>query len=387
MADGFFRSKQGYTVVQNAVTRDKNISLKAKGLYLVIQSNITMPDKKWLKSEFLNMVPEGKAAFDSAWNELKNNGYLHVHTYSNGKSFTYEYELLNEPVEGPHTFYYNSKGELSSTNLDRAAKKNDSKKEDSDGVTLEETQENQGVRLYTDFRCIGNQAIGNQVNGNQCNGDHDTGNRANGNWGNNNNPLNINPNNNYFNVNTSIKSYPSSETHSSRKSQMGSDGMDDCDVYMQIIKENVNYDELMRYRDHEVRERYDELYQLICDVVCVPRKTVRVNGQDYPYQLVKSQFLKLKQEHLQYVAECLKDNYTEVGNIRAYLITALYNAPSTLKNHEAQDFRTETHSEYKSEFDYEHERRMKLSSELRDQGVPLGERIKIFEAPYPGEES
>lgn len=89
----------------------------------MIQSNITMPDKKWLKSEFLNMVPEGKAAFDSAWNELKNNGYLHVHTYSNGKSFTYEYELLNEPVDGPHTFYYNSKGELSSTNLDRAAKK------------------------------------------------------------------------------------------------------------------------------------------------------------------------------------------------------------------------------------------------------------------------
>ena len=232
MADGFFRSKQGYTVVQNAVTRDKNISLKAKGLYLVIQSNITMPDKKWLKSEFLNMVPEGKAAFDSAWNELKNNGYLHVHTYSNGKSFTYEYELLNEPVEGPHTFYYNSKGELSSTNLDRAAKKNDSKKEDSDGVTLEETQENQGVRLYTDFRCIGNQSIGNQVNGNQCNGDHDTGNRANGNGGNNNNPLNINPNNNYFNINTSIKSYPSSEIHSSQESQMGSDGMDDCDVYI-----------------------------------------------------------------------------------------------------------------------------------------------------------
>lgn len=386
MADGFFRSKQGYTVVQNVVTRDKKISLKAKGLYLVIQSNITMPDKKWLKSEFMNMVPEGKAAFDCAWNELKNNGYLHVHTYSDGKSFTYEYELLNEPVEGPHTFYYNSKGELSSTNLDRAAKKNEGKKESSEDSEAEESQEKQGVSPYTDFRCIGNQAIGNQVNGNQCNGDHANGNRANGNRGNNNNPLNTNPNNNYFNINTSIKSYPSSEVSSTQEEQMGLDAMDECDIYMQIIKENVNYDELMKHRDHEVRERYDELYQLICDVVCVPRKTVRVNGQDYPYQLVRSQFLKIKQEHLEYVAECLRANYTEVGNIRAYLITALYNAPSTIKNHEAQDYRTETHSEYKSEFDYEHDRRMKINSEMRDQGVPLGERMKIFNAPYPGEE-
>ena len=54
MAEGFFRSKKGFTVVQNEITKDANISLKAKGLYLVIQAYISMPDKKWTKEDFRN---------------------------------------------------------------------------------------------------------------------------------------------------------------------------------------------------------------------------------------------------------------------------------------------------------------------------------------------
>ena len=52
MAEGFFRSKKGFTVVQNEITKDANISLKAKGLYLVIQAYISMPDRKWTKEDF-----------------------------------------------------------------------------------------------------------------------------------------------------------------------------------------------------------------------------------------------------------------------------------------------------------------------------------------------
>ena len=65
MSDGVFRSKKGFTVVQNSVTRNKELSLKAKGLYMLIQSYITMPEKSWLKSDFQEMVslffsPDGK---------------------------------------------------------------------------------------------------------------------------------------------------------------------------------------------------------------------------------------------------------------------------------------------------------------------------------------
>ena len=64
MSDGVFRSKKGFTVVQNSVTKDNNISLRAKGLYVLMQTYITMPDRKYKKSEFMKMVPEGKCTFE-----------------------------------------------------------------------------------------------------------------------------------------------------------------------------------------------------------------------------------------------------------------------------------------------------------------------------------
>lgn len=101
-------------------------------------------------------------------------------------------------------------------------------------------------------------------------------------------------------------------------------------AYMEIVKENIEYDILMSDKNWSDREMYDELYEIICDVVCVPKKFVRIGGENYPYSLVKSKFLKLTSSHLQYVIGCMKSNTTKVSNIRAYLITALYNAPNTM---------------------------------------------------------
>lgn len=123
MAEGFFRSKKGFTVVQNEITRDAKISLKAKGLYLVIQAYISIPNKKWTKEDFRNLTKEGKKAFDSAWKELKDFGYLKVHFMPDNGKWQTEYELLDEPDLGPHTLYHNSEGEVSSDNLTRAEKK------------------------------------------------------------------------------------------------------------------------------------------------------------------------------------------------------------------------------------------------------------------------
>lgn len=78
---------------------------------------------------------------------------------------------------------------------------------------------------------------------------------------------------------------------------------------------------------------YEELYQIICDVVCVPRQVIRIEGEDYPYNLVKSRFLKLKKSHLEYVIGCMERNTTKIANIKAYLITALYNAPNTISHY------------------------------------------------------
>ena len=121
MEDGVFRSKKGFTVVQNIIAKNDGLSLKAKGLYLVIQANITMPNKQWKKTDFMNMTKEGRKAFDSAWNELKEFGFLKIYKRSTQSGFISMYELLDEPIEGPHTFFYNPFGKLLSTNVGAVA--------------------------------------------------------------------------------------------------------------------------------------------------------------------------------------------------------------------------------------------------------------------------
>ena len=79
------------------------------------------------------------------------------------------------------------------------------------------------------------------------------------------------------------------------------DSMDDAQAYIELIKENINYDHHMKYDGYGEKELYDELFGIICEVVCVKRKSIRVAGEDYPYELVKSRFLKLNSSHLEYV--------------------------------------------------------------------------------------
>jgi len=114
------------------------------------------------------------------------------------------------------------------------------------------------------------------------------------------------------------------------------DGMDDANAYMEIIKDNIEYEHHMKYGDWSEKGLYEELYEVICEIVCVKRKTVKVNGEDYPYELVKSKFLKLNSSHLEYVIGSMKETTTKIGNIRAYTVTALYNAPNTMNHYYQQ---------------------------------------------------
>ena len=73
--DGFFRNKTAFVPIPQVIAKDKELSLKAKGLYLLIQSYITIPNFKLYKSYLMSVCIEGQCSFDSAWNELKNKGY------------------------------------------------------------------------------------------------------------------------------------------------------------------------------------------------------------------------------------------------------------------------------------------------------------------------
>ena len=98
---------------------------------------------------------------------------------------------------------------------------------------------------------------------------------------------------------------------------------------MELIKENIEYDYYKKHGNIGESELVEELYQLICDVVCVKRKFITIGGDKIPYELVKSKFLKIKQPHIEYIMESMKKVSSQIHNIRAYLLTTLYYAPST----------------------------------------------------------
>ena len=143
---------------------------------------------------------------------------------------------------------------------------------------------------------------------------------------------------NYTNYNQIEKNYTDmSYTNPINQSTGKADAIDETSAYMALIRDNLDYEHHMKYGQHGDREMYEEIYETVCDVVCVKRKTIRINGEEYPYELVKSRFLKLNSGHVEYVMGCMRETVTKITNIRAYLITALYNAPSTMSHYYQQE--------------------------------------------------
>ena len=99
--------------------------------------------------------------------------------------------------------------------------------------------------------------------------------------------------------------------------------------YEEIIKENIEYDYLLQDFRFE-KDRVDEIVDLILETVCSARKTLRIAGDDYPAELVKAKFMKLDSEHIRFVLDCMRENTTKIRNIKQYLRAALFNAPSTI---------------------------------------------------------
>lgn len=107
---------------------------------------------------------------------------------------------------------------------------------------------------------------------------------------------------------------------------------EDTDM-MELIREQIDYDSYMVSLDGMRKELFQELYQLICDVVCIPRKEVVISGQAYPYEVVKSRFLSLRGRHIEYVLETMEHNISNIRNIRAYLLTTLYHSTETVEHY------------------------------------------------------
>ena len=107
---------------------------------------------------------------------------------------------------------------------------------------------------------------------------------------------------------------------------------DQRDKYRNLIMENISYETLLLDFPYD-RDTLSEILELMVDVVCTTKSTVRISGDDKPAEVVKSQFLKLDSEHIRFVMDGLKDNTTRIRNMRQYLLATLYNAPLTIGNY------------------------------------------------------
>lgn len=129
----------------------------------------------------------------------------------------------------------------------------------------------------------------------------------------------------------SVRMATSEETEEHEK-QDRCDGMDEYRAYESFVKRQIEYDSFLqdkRYRADDV----EEIVNLIVDVMTTKKGTIRISGDDKPVEVVKSRFAKLNQFHIEYVLDCMKNSPVDIRNIRAYMLAALYNAPTTISNY------------------------------------------------------
>ena len=109
----------------------------------------------------------------------------------------------------------------------------------------------------------------------------------------------------------------------------GEDAMERRKLLEQYFREQLSYGDLVKEYPRE-KEMIDGILTMIVDTCSSNRQMIRIAGDDKPAAVVQGQFMKLTGDHIRFVLQGLKNNTTQVRNIRQYLMGSLYNAPLTI---------------------------------------------------------
>ena len=283
---------QNYTVMSNYHLRDKSLSLKAKGLLSLM---LSLPETwDYTLSGLAKISLEGKDAIRATVVELEKAGYIQRHqtTGKDGKFGSNEY-IIREypashepPLEGPSSA--------------QPLSENPSTVPPSAGATLTENP----TQIKKD-PVKKDQKITDSVSTESF-------------------PFFSSP---------PVAAQPS-ETKGKKRTRRSRVSKGEMDAYRELIRENIGYDGFVRERPYDAGQ-LDEMVEIMVEAVCSSKETLRVAGNDFPQAVVKSRLLKLDREHIVFVFDCLKENTTQVRNMKQYLLTVLYNAPATIENHYA----------------------------------------------------
>lgn len=266
-----------YTVMSNYHLRDRSLSLKAKGLLSLM---LSLPeDWDYTMKGLARICKDGIDSISGGIRELEAHGYLvraRVRN-ENGQLGSIEYTILEQPKESAQT---------------------------PAPVREKPIRENPiQVKPMLDAPIQENPA-----------------------------QLNTKEQNKELSITQGSSPIPSRPPTPREKSRIGQDRMRERESYRALILENIEYDVLSQNVQLD-KDRLDELVELMVDTVCSNRKMIRIAGDDYPAEVVKSRFLKIDSSHIEYVLDRMQENTTYVRNIKKYLLAALYNAPVTMDSY------------------------------------------------------
>ena len=257
-----------YTVMSNYHLRDRSLSLKAKGLLSLM---LSLPeDWDYTMKGLARICKDGIDSISGGIRELEAHGYLvraRVRN-ENGQLGSIEYTILERPKEPAQT---------------------------PAPIREKPIRENPiQVKPMLDVPIQENPA-----------------------------QLNTKEQNKELSITQGSSPIPSSPPTPREKGRIGQDRMRERESYREIILENIDYDILIQDEKLD-RDRLDELVELMVDTVCSNREMIRMAGDDYPAEAVKSRFLKIDSSHIEYVLERMRENITYVRNIAIFRRYAPY---------------------------------------------------------------
>ncbi len=305
---------KGFTVMSNYHLQDVNLSLKAKGLLSMM---LSFSDKwNYTIRGLAAICKEGVDAISTGLKELEKIGYLIRRKLRNesGRIIDTEYTIYERPINGsgddpdntPDNTHFSAQYDTNEQSFsEQDMSKEDMYTPDSDipETSLPHTENPDAVTPLTENTA--------QINNNRINTKRTT-------------------------TDKSIPSihFPSEESAAFEMAAKPPEmkrkvtSKSDINAYRNLIRDNIRYIDLLIEKPWD-EDRIDQIVELMTEVVCSNRPTIRVAGSEFPQEVVKSRFLKLDEEHIRFIFECLDHNHTKIRNMKQYLITTLFNAYTT----------------------------------------------------------
>ncbi len=106
----------------------------------------------------------------------------------------------------------------------------------------------------------------------------------------------------------------------------------EIEKYKSLIARNIDFENLLQTAKTVPGNRagmLHNIYDILCDMVCYPRKTVTIREVEYPWDLVKSRYLKLTKENISSILDRLANRYYAITNKSAFLISTLFTESQT----------------------------------------------------------